>query len=89
MLAAAAALPLVSRGAAAQQGAQRPRAAGVDREGGAQHPVDVLRTREHLLVDAREREERSRLDNSADLEHLVAEVDRVWAALVGRLAGSS
>jgi dephospho-CoA kinase len=29
------------------------------------------------------------IDNSADLEHLVAEVDRVWAALVGRLAGSS
>ena len=29
------------------------------------------------------------IDNSADLEHLVADVDRVWAALVGRLAGSS
>ena len=48
-------------GDAAKQRAQGPRVARVDGERGAQDAVDVLRAREDLLVDAREREERREL----------------------------
>ena len=63
----------------AQQRPQRAHVRRVERERGAQHAVDLLRAREDLLVDAREREERRQLraDLAARRDDGLERVDRL------------